>query len=117
VAGPVGLEHDLRHFAVVGAGGGDAFGALGAAAMQQHHVGMLRVCLVERSPDAIDGLALGPAGEPKESDLIARRIASLPETTVASAEYVDHFGMPKRWDALDGHRMIGVRSSATGIAR
>ena len=56
-------------------------------------------------------------GEPKESDLIARRIAILPETTVASAEYVDHFGMPKRWDALDGHRMIGVRSSATGIAR
>jgi len=78
---------------------------------------MLRVCLVERSPDAIDGLALGPAGEPKESDLIARHIASLPETTVASAEYVDHFGMPKRWDALGGHRMIGFRASATGIAR
>jgi DNA-binding transcriptional LysR family regulator len=54
------------------------------------------------------------AGEPKESDLIARRIAILPEATVASAEYVDRFGMPRRWDALDGHRMIGFRSSATG---
>src|SRR5277367_4722555 len=36
------------------------------------------------------------AGEPKESDLIARRIAILPETTVASAEYVGRFGMPRR---------------------
>ena len=54
------------------------------------------------------------AGEPKESDLIARRVAILPETTVASAEYVGRFGMPRRWDALDGHRMIGFHSSATG---
>jgi DNA-binding transcriptional LysR family regulator len=54
------------------------------------------------------------AGEPRESDLIARRIAILPETTVASAEYVGRFGMPRQWDTLDGHRMIGFRSSATG---
>jgi DNA-binding transcriptional LysR family regulator len=33
---------------------------------------------------------------------------------VASAEYVGRFGMPQRWDALDGLRMIGFRSSATG---
>jgi DNA-binding transcriptional LysR family regulator len=43
-----------------------------------------------------------------------RRVAILPETTVASAEYVGRFGMPRRWDALDGHRMIGFRSSAIG---
>ncbi|HEY1929294.1 MAG TPA: LysR family transcriptional regulator [Caulobacteraceae bacterium] len=56
------------------------------------------------------------AGEPKESDLISRRIAILHEATVASADYVARFGMPRRWDALalDGHRMIGFRSSATG---
>jgi DNA-binding transcriptional LysR family regulator len=54
------------------------------------------------------------AGEPKESELIARRIATFLETTVASAGYVERFGMPRRWDALDGHRMIGFRSSATG---
>jgi len=54
------------------------------------------------------------AGEPKESELIARRIATLPEATVASAGYIERFGMPRRWDALDGHRMIGFRSSATG---
>jgi len=54
------------------------------------------------------------AGEPKESDLIARKLAALPEVTVASKAYVRKFGKPKRWDALDGHRMIGFRSSATG---
>ncbi|ACB94231.1 LysR family transcriptional regulator [Beijerinckia indica] len=53
-------------------------------------------------------------GEPKESDIIARRIAMLPEVTVASANYIGRFGHPQRWDALDGHRMIGFRSSATG---
>jgi DNA-binding transcriptional LysR family regulator len=54
------------------------------------------------------------AGEPKDSDLIARRVAVLPEVTVASAEYVARFGAPGRWDALDGHLMIGFHSSATG---
>jgi DNA-binding transcriptional LysR family regulator len=53
-------------------------------------------------------------GEPKESDLIARRIASLPEVTVASACYVARFGIPQQWDMLDGHRMVGFHSSATG---
>jgi len=53
-------------------------------------------------------------GEPKESNLIARRIALLPEVTVASACYVARFGIPQRWDMLDGQRMIGFRSSATG---
>ncbi|HVY15392.1 MAG TPA: LysR family transcriptional regulator [Rhodopila sp.] len=54
------------------------------------------------------------SGEPKDSDMIARRIALLPEVTVASPAYVSRFGMPRRWDALDGHRMVGFRSSATG---
>jgi DNA-binding transcriptional LysR family regulator len=53
-------------------------------------------------------------GEPNESDLIARRIASLSEVTVASPSYLERFGVPKRWDMLLGHRMIGFRSSATG---
>ncbi|HEY3621885.1 MAG TPA: LysR family transcriptional regulator [Roseiarcus sp.] len=54
------------------------------------------------------------AGEPKDSDLIARRVAVLPEVTVASAEYVARLGAPRRWDALDGHLMIGFHSTATG---
>ncbi|MFW7267761.1 LysR family transcriptional regulator [Gluconacetobacter sp. Hr-1-5] len=53
-------------------------------------------------------------GTPKDSDLIARRIALLPEITVASPAYLRRFGMPERWDRLDGHRMVGFHSSATG---
>lgn len=53
-------------------------------------------------------------GEPSESDLVARRIALLRESTVASADYVARVGRPARWDGLDGHRMVGFRSSATG---
>lgn len=54
------------------------------------------------------------AGEPRESDLVARKLASLSEVTVASKAYVRKFGKPLRWDALAGHRMVGFRSSATG---
>jgi DNA-binding transcriptional LysR family regulator len=53
-------------------------------------------------------------GEPRESDMVARRLALLREATAASADYVKRFGRPKSWNALDGHRMIGFRSSATG---
>ena len=46
--------------------------------------------------------------------MVARRLALLREATAASADYVKRFGRPKSWNALDGHRMIGFRSSATG---
>jgi len=54
------------------------------------------------------------AGEPQDSDMIARRVALMPEVTAASPDYIARFGMPESWDALEGHRMIGFRSSATG---
>jgi len=54
------------------------------------------------------------AGEPQDSDMIARRVVLLPEATAASPDYITRHGMPRRWDALEGHRMIGFRSSATG---
>jgi hypothetical protein len=48
---PVGLEGDLGDLAGVGPGGGDALGAPRAAAVEQHHAGMLGVNLVEPVPD------------------------------------------------------------------
>ena len=48
---PVGLEGDLRDLAVVGPLGGDQLGALWRSAVQQHHVGMLGVHLVQLGPD------------------------------------------------------------------
>jgi hypothetical protein len=42
---PVRFEDDLRHAAIVGPGGGDAFGPARGAAVQQHNVGVLRVAI------------------------------------------------------------------------
>ncbi|MDK1375341.1 MULTISPECIES: LysR family transcriptional regulator [unclassified Sinorhizobium] len=53
-------------------------------------------------------------GEPQTSDMIGRRVAMLDEITCASPGYIARFGVPKAFDELDGHRMIGFRSSATG---
>lgn len=54
-------------------------------------------------------------GTPKdEGDLAARRIALLEEVTVASPDYLARHGVPRSWNDLAGHRMVGFRSSATG---
>ncbi|MCA1441376.1 LysR family transcriptional regulator [Ensifer sp. IC4062] len=53
-------------------------------------------------------------GEPQTSDMIGRRVAMLDEITCASPGYIARFGLPQAIDDLDGHRMIGFRSSATG---
>ena len=47
-------------------------------------------------------------------DLVARRLAMLEEATCASPAYLARHGVPERADALDGHRTVGFRSSATG---
>ncbi len=53
-------------------------------------------------------------GTLQDSDMIGRRVAMLEEVTLAAPAYVERFGMPAHPDRLDGHRMIGFRSSATG---
>ena len=53
-------------------------------------------------------------GTLQDSDMIGRRVAMLEEVTLAAPAYVEHFGMPAHPEKLDGHRMIGFRSSATG---
>ena len=53
-------------------------------------------------------------GDLQDSDMVARRVAMLEEITCAAPAYIDRFGMPSSIEALDGHRMIGFRSSATG---
>ncbi len=50
-----------------------------------------------------------------DSDLVARRLATLEEATCASPAYLARHGVPEHVDALDdGHRMVGFRSSLTG---
>lgn len=53
-------------------------------------------------------------GELRDSDMIARRLTLLEEVTCAAPAYIARFGVPGDADALEGHRMVGFRSSATG---
>lgn len=53
-------------------------------------------------------------GELRDSDMIARRLTMLDEVTCAAPSYIGRMGMPASVDALDGHRMVGYHSSATG---
>jgi DNA-binding transcriptional LysR family regulator len=53
-------------------------------------------------------------GEPRDTDMVARRVATLAEVTCASPAYLAVFGMPTSIEALSGHRIVGFRSSATG---
>ena len=53
-------------------------------------------------------------GEPRDTDMVARRVALLQEVTCASPAYLAEFGVPTSIESLQGHRMVGFRSSATG---
>jgi len=54
-------------------------------------------------------------GEPRDAEMIARRVALLDEVTVASPAYVARFGRPERLDDLTTvQRMVGFHSTATG---
>ena len=53
-------------------------------------------------------------GIPQDSDMVARRVAMLSEATLAAPSYIEKHGLPAHPHALDGHRMVGFRSSATG---
>lgn len=53
-------------------------------------------------------------GEPRDSDMIIRRVALLEQVTCAAPIYLERFRQPVDPAQLDGHRMIGFRSSATG---
>lgn len=53
-------------------------------------------------------------GRPADSRMVGRRIATLVEGTFASPAYLARHGTPRSPDALEGHRMVGFESSATG---
>lgn len=53
-------------------------------------------------------------GELSDSDMIAKRLGMLDEVTLASPDYIRKHGMPESPNRLEGHHMIGFRSTATG---
>ncbi len=56
-------------------------------------------------------------GNLPDSDLVARRVATLTRQTCAAPAYLERFGTPTSIEALDGHRMVGLRSLTTGNLR
>jgi DNA-binding transcriptional LysR family regulator len=56
------------------------------------------------------------AGTLTESDMVARRIGTMDEVTVASPRYLAEHGIPATPDDLDGHFMVGFVSSRSGRA-
>lgn len=53
-------------------------------------------------------------GKLKDSDMVARRLGELEEFTCAAPDYLQRFGTPHSISELEGHRMVGFRSSASG---
>lgn len=53
-------------------------------------------------------------GEPQDNEMVARRVARLGQVTCASPDYVRQFGLPTTFADLEGHRMVGFRSTLTG---
>jgi DNA-binding transcriptional LysR family regulator len=49
-----------------------------------------------------------------DSDLRARRVATLKRVTIASPAYLERFGYPKTIDDLADHQAVGLRSITTG---
>lgn len=52
------------------------------------------------------------AGEPRDSAMIGRRVATLEEVTCASPSYLERFGTPMTLDDLQGHEALGFYSTA-----
>lgn len=54
------------------------------------------------------------AGHLDDSSLRRRRLGDLPEITCASPAYLERHGIPKDFNDLEGHQMVGFLSSRTG---
>jgi DNA-binding transcriptional LysR family regulator len=56
-------------------------------------------------------------GNLADSGLVARRLGMLQRLTCAAPDYLERFGTPAGIDALEGHRIVGIRSLTTGAVR
>ncbi|OWF70580.1 LysR family transcriptional regulator [Yersinia alsatica] len=68
--------------------------------------------LVDLIREGIDGVLR--VGNLQDSDMVARRVALLPQVTCAAPSYLQQYGMPYSLKQLAEHQMVGFRSSATG---
>jgi DNA-binding transcriptional LysR family regulator len=52
-------------------------------------------------------------GQLPDSDMVARRVATLERITCAAPSYLERFGTPTNLTMLGGHVMVGIRLSST----
>lgn len=55
------------------------------------------------------------AGVPRDSTLVARRLALMPQVICASPEYLAYFGTPQHPDELSAHQAVGFFSSGDTV--
>ncbi len=55
------------------------------------------------------------AGVPKDSTLVARRLAMMPQVICASPAYLARFGTPRHPDELSAHQAVGFFSSGNAV--
>lgn len=68
--------------------------------------------LVDLVREGVDCVLRG--GELRDSTMVARRVALLPQVTCASREYLARHGTPTTVDALRGHHAVNFLSQRTG---
>jgi len=51
------------------------------------------------------------SGVPRDSSLVARKIATMPEVVCASPDYLQRYGVPRHPDELSAHRAVGFFAS------
>ena len=56
------------------------------------------------------------AGEPRDSSMVGRRVASLMQVTCASSDYLQRHGVPKTIEEFRGHRAVNFISTSSGKA-
>jgi DNA-binding transcriptional LysR family regulator len=68
--------------------------------------------LVDLVREGVDCVVRG--GEPRDPGLVARRIASVPQVTCASREYIEAHGKPRTLEQFRQHDAVNFFSTATG---
>jgi len=68
--------------------------------------------LVDLVKEGVDCVVRG--GEPRDSGLVARRVALRPQVTVASAAYIKAHGRPRTIEQFRQHQGVNYFSTATG---
>lgn len=69
--------------------------------------------LVDLVREGVDCVVRG--GQPRDSSLVARRLAELPQLICASPDYLERYGTPRHPDELTEHQLVPFFSGESGV--